>query len=132
MNVHVLFAVGAVGKAAITVVEFTLEWFLARVSSLVDLEVLGASKDFTAAYEWTREWLFASVNANVIDKLVFGLEGLALADTIAPVTDVYILITTTNMVNCQMGHYFVHAVEDTITHAFGVRVYPVADNFWFD
>lgn len=127
-----LLAVGAVGKAAITVVKFTLKWFLARVSSLMDLEVLGAGKDFTAAYEWTRERLFTSVDANVIDKLVFGLEGLTLADTVTPVADVNILITTANMVNRQMGHNFVHAVEDTITHAFGVRVYPVADNFWFD
>lgn len=96
---HVFLAVGAVGKAAITVLEFALEWFLTRMRSLMDLEVLGSGEDFATAYKRTCEWLFARVNANVVDKLVLGLEGLTLADAVAPVADVHILITAADMIN---------------------------------
>ena len=44
------------------------------MSSLVYLEILAASEDFSASGKHARKWLLAGVNSDVVDQLVLGLE----------------------------------------------------------
>jgi len=84
----VLLAIARVGETPITTRKFTDERLLSRVSALVNLEVFRARKRFPAVCKRAREWLFSSVNAYVIDKLVFGFERLAAPVTLIPLADV--------------------------------------------
>ena len=104
---HVLFAIGAVGKATIAAFELALERLLARMRSLVDFEIFRSSEHFATADKRTRKWLLARVNTNVIDQLVLGLERLALSHAILPEANVYVLVRAANVIHSQVRHFLV-------------------------
>lgn len=56
---------------------------------LVDLQVLGARKHFSAAVVWTRERLLARVHSDVVHQLVLGLEWAPVAATAHPEAGVH-------------------------------------------
>jgi len=78
------------------------------VYSLVDLEVLGPCEHFAAAGIRTRERLFASVHANVVDELVLGFERLVDALAVAPVARVVVLLGASDMVDRQVRYQLHH------------------------
>lgn len=85
------------------------------VSSLVNFKVLGSSEDFSAARKRTGERFLACVHTDVIHKLVFCLERLALTYTLVPVAYVNVLVGVAgcaHMIHSQVGDNFVHSVED--------------------
>ena len=84
----VFLSIAAIGKLPITTVKFTFERLFPCMSAFVDLEVLGAREDLAAARERAGEGLLTGVHADVVDELVLGLEGLALARTVLPKADV--------------------------------------------
>ena len=96
------------------------------MSTLVYFEVLGPCKYLATANKRTSERLLTRVDSYVVDKLVFGLEWLALTDTVVPEADVDVLLGAAHMINGQMGHDLVHAVKDPATHGLCVRVDPTA------
>lgn len=81
------------------------------MSALVDLEVLGAREDLAAARERAGEGLLAGVHADVVDELVLGLEGLALARTVLPKADVAALFRAAHVLHCDVVHQLVHGAE---------------------
>ena len=96
------------------------------MSSLVYFQILRASKHFTAAHERACERLLASMNTNVVDQLVLGLERLPLSNTILPKANMNILVGPTDMVDGQMRHDLVHPVKHSIAHFLRVRIDPAA------
>ncbi len=78
------------------------------------------------AGERTRERLLARVHAHVVHQLVLGLEGLALAHTLAPVARVHTLLTAAHVVRAQVRHQLVHAREGARARAPRLRLDPVA------
>ena len=58
------------------------------VSSLMNFQIFAACKVLSATWIWTNEWLFSSVNSDVIDKLVFGFESGTISGTSVPVASV--------------------------------------------
>lgn len=86
---------------------------------LVDLEVLGAGKDFSAAREGAWEGLLARVHSNVVDQFVLRLEGLALAGTLLPVADVVVLLRAPHMLHGDMCHQLVHGAEGPVAALLG-------------
>ena len=81
------------------------------MSALVYLEVLGAREDLAAAREGAGEGLLAGVHADVVDELVFGLEGLALARTVLPEADVTALLGAAHVLHGDVVHQLVHGPE---------------------
>lgn len=111
VDMGVFLSIAAIGKLPITTVKFTFERLFPCMSALVDLEVLGAREDLAAARERAGEGLLAGVHADVVDELVLGLEGLALARTVLPKADVAALFRAAHVLHCDVVHQLVHGAE---------------------
>lgn len=113
VDVHVLLAVTAVGKTAITSVELTHERLFSCMRSLVYLEVLGAREHLATPGEGAGEGLLAGVHAHVVDQLVFGLEGLAVARAVLPPAHVLLAVLgrPPDVLGGHMRHQLVHGAE---------------------
>lgn len=79
--------------------------------SLVDLEVFASRKNLATVLEWTGKRLFTCVNPNVIDELVFGLEGLSVSAAFLPKAGVICALWPANVVNGDVGDNFLHGCK---------------------
>lgn len=93
----------------------------------MNLEVLGAGKDFPAARERAWEGLLARVHSNVIDQFVLRLEGLALAGALLPVTDVVVLLWAPHMLHGDMCHQLMHGAEGPVAALLGPAQLSLVD-----
>ena len=96
------------------------------VSSLVDLEVLGAGEEAVAAREGAHEGLLPGVHPHVVDQLVLGLEGLALPGALLPVARVVRVLGAADVVDGEVVDDVVHGVEHLPAHLPRVRLLPAA------
>lgn len=60
---------------------------------------------------WAGEWLFTGMNSNMINQLIFGLEGAAIARTTNPVANMGGTLGSSHMLHRQMGDDLVHRME---------------------
>ncbi|RNA11329.1 hypothetical protein BpHYR1_029048 [Brachionus plicatilis] len=97
------------------------------MGSFVNFQIFGSGEHFATSEKRTSERLLASVHSN----LVLGLERLALANAVLPVAYVHVLVRAADMVDGQMSHDVVHAIEKLIAVFVGVRVDPSADDLAF-
>jgi hypothetical protein len=81
---------------------------LTCVSALVNLEVLRASEHFSTAGEGAGERLLSRVHADVVDELIFGLEGLALPRAVRPEAGVVSLLRSSHVLHGDVRHDLVH------------------------
>lgn len=89
------------------------------MGAFVDFQILGARKHFAARLERARERLLARVHANVVDQLVFGLEGAAVARAAGPEAGVRRAFGPADVLHRQVRHNLVHCVEDFAAFAAG-------------
>lgn len=133
---HVLLSVTAVCKPSVTAFELTLEGLLACMSPFVDLQVFRASEHFSTAGEWTRERLFASMDPNVVNQFIFGLERLAFPGAVFPKADVICLLGSANMLNGDVRDQLVHGAKSFVAALLRVaqllRVDPLTDQLLLD
>lgn len=87
---------------------------LTGVSSLVDLEVLGAGKHFAAGRKRTGERFLAGVHSDVVHQLVFGLKGAPIAGASEPEAGMGGALRASHMIHGQMGDDLLHRVEDFV------------------
>lgn len=87
----VLGAVRGVAETFPTILEVTNVRLLTGVRSNVNLKILLAREGLVAAGKGATVWLLATVNANVVDQLVAGVEGFVLPRTIHPAAHVVVL-----------------------------------------
>lgn len=98
------------------------EWFLASMSSFVNLEIFTSGEDLATVV--AAEWLFTSVDSHVIDELVFRLEGRSKSRAVVPEAEVLAV--------WGFDHVLVDDVFDELGHgiplevAFGAVLDPVA------
>ena len=85
------------------------------MNTLVDFEVFRSCKDFAASGERARKRLLARVDPDVVDQLVLGLEGLALARTAVPKASMVGNLGSANVLHSDVGHYFVHRRKEFAT-----------------
>lgn len=93
--------------------------------AFVDLEILRAREDFSAAGERTREGLLARVHPDVVDELVLGLEGTTVARTALPEAGVRRALGPADVLHREVRHDFVHRRK-----ALGARL-PRRRLLWF-
>lgn len=79
--------------------------------ALVDLEILTAGKDLATAGEGTRERLFPSVDTDVVDQLVLGLEGATVPLAVLPVASMVHLLGASHVLHRDVSDDLVHGVE---------------------
>jgi len=81
---------------------------LTSVSSLVNLQVLTAGKNFSAAGKRTRKRPLPGVHSDVVDQFVLGLERLKGATASLPETSVVALLRASNVFHRDVRHDLVH------------------------
>ena len=84
---------------------------LTSVCAFVDLEVFATCKHFAAAGKQTRKRFLAGVDADVVDKLVLGLERAQTTTAVQPQTDVDALVRRADVLQADVGDEVVHRVE---------------------
>lgn len=77
-------SIAAIRKPPFAAGIFALKGLLAGVRPLVYFEILRSGKDLAATWMYTREGFFAGMHPYMIDELVLGLEGFAVARTTLP------------------------------------------------
>lgn len=92
------------------------KWSLTSMRPLVDLEVLGAGEDLPAAGEGAGEGLLARVHADVVDQLVLGLEGAAVARAALPEAGVRGALRAAHVLHGEVRHDLVHGGEQLVAH----------------
>ena len=102
--------------------------------SLVYLEVLRAGEHFAAAGERACERLLSSVRADVVDQLVFGLEGRGFTRAFLPAAHMSALLRTPHVLHRDVRDQLVHgavglAADPPVAL---LRVDPLAHHLLFD
>jgi len=87
------------------------------MSSLMNLKVLAACEHFSTTWKRTLERSLSSVNSDVVDELVLGLERPSVASTAEPAARVVGLLGTTDVFDCQVDDGFLDAGERATTRA---------------
>ena len=77
----------------------------------MNFKIFGSAKSFSATSNLTDEWFFASVNSEMINELVFGLEGSSLARAVLPEAGVVSLFGSAHVLHRQVRHDLVHRPE---------------------
>ena len=93
--------------------------------ALVDLQVLGAGKHFSAPVIGTREGLLARMHSDVVHQLVLGLEGTPVPTAAHPEARVDRALGSADVLHRQMRHYVLHRVEGLAAR---LPVAPVANH----
>lgn len=88
------------------------------MSPFVDFQIFRTGKNFAASRKRTRERLFAGMDADVIDQLVFGLKWAPIATAFLPKANVILGLRTSDMFHRQMGDNFVHTSENSAARFF--------------
>lgn len=99
VNVTMFLPITAVRKPPLTALEVALKGLLPGVRPLVYLEILRSGKDLAAAGEQTGKGFFPGVHPYMIDELILGLEGFAVARTTLPVARVRCAFGSTHVVH---------------------------------
>lgn len=84
----------------------------------MDFQVLASCKQLAAAFEATGEGLFACVNSDVVDQLVFRFERLPMPAAVLPVASVVRLFRTSDVFDAHMGREIGDMVEELGTGPF--------------
>lgn len=79
--------------------------------SFVNLQVLGPGEHLPTTREGTGEGLLARMNPDVVDQLVFGLEGPPIPAAALPAARVRGALRPSHVLHGQMRHYLMHRAE---------------------
>lgn len=61
--------------------------------------------------KWAGKGLFPCVDSDVVHQLVFGFERLPVSRTILPVTHIFGVLGSSDVLHCHMGDKFIHGPE---------------------
>ena len=105
---------------------------LTCVDSLVDLEVLRARKYFSTSRKGAGKGFLSSMNSDVVDQLVLGLEWLLLPGAVLPVAGMVGDLRTPNVLHSQVVHYLWQGVKKLVAHLSRVPILPQAQHLLLD
>ena len=88
---------------------------LTCVGSLVNFQILASGKHFAAARKRTWKGLLASMDPDVVDQFVFGLEWFAGPWTVEPEAGMIADLRAAHVLDSDMGDNLVHRAEHLVT-----------------